>query len=97
MIVSFLDPGTEEIFNGRNSRHARQACPRNLWPIAVRKLDQLDSVVSLNELRIPPGNQLEALGGDRRGQFSIRINQRYRICFIWTERGPAPVEIVDYH
>ena len=97
MIVSFRDPGTEDIFNGRNSRHARKTCPRNLWSIAVRKLDQLDSVVSLDELRIPPGNQLEALGGDRRGQASIRINQRYRICFMWTERGPAQVEIVDYH
>jgi toxin HigB-1 len=97
MIVSFRDPGTEDIFNGRNSRHARKTCPRNLWPIAVRKLDPLDSVVSLDELRIPPGNQLEVLGGDRRGQASIRINQRYRICFIWMERGPAQVEIVDYH
>jgi toxin HigB-1 len=97
MIVSFRGPGTKDIFNGRNSRHARQTYPRNLWPIAVRKLDQLDSVVSLDDLRIPPGNQLEALAGDRRGQFSIRINQRYRICFIWTERGPAQVEIVDYH
>jgi toxin HigB-1 len=97
MIVSFSGLGTEDIFNGRNSRHARQTCPRNLWPIAVRKLDQMDSVVTLDELRIPPGNRLEALGGDRRGQSSIRINQRYRICFMWTESGPAQVEIVDYH
>jgi proteic killer suppression protein len=97
MIVSFRGPGTEDIFNGRNSRHARQTYPRSLWPIAVPKLDQLDSVVSLDDLRIPPGNQLEALDRDRRGQFSIRINQRYRICFIWTGRGPAQVEIVDYH
>ncbi len=87
MIVSFRDPRTEDIFNGRNSRHARKTCPRNLWSIAVRKLAQLDSVVSLDELRIPPGNQLEALSGDRRGQASLRINQRYRICFIWTEPG----------
>ena len=97
MIVSFRDPGTEDIFNGRNSRHARQRCPRNLWPIAVRKLDQLDSVVSLDDLRIPPGNQLQALAGDRCGQASIRINQRYRICFMWTVTGPVQVEIVDYH
>jgi proteic killer suppression protein len=97
MIVSFRAPGTEDIFNGRNSRRARQTCPRNLWQIAVRKLDQLDSAVSLDELRIPPGNQLEALSGDRSGQSSIRINERYRICFAWTERGPAEVEIVDYH
>jgi proteic killer suppression protein len=97
MIVSFRDPGTEDIFNGRNTRHARQTCPRSLWPIAVRKLDQLDSAVRLDDLRIPPGNQLEPLSGDRHGQFSIRINERYRICFTWTERGPAEVEIVDYH
>jgi len=97
MIVSFMDPGTEDIFNGRNSRRARQTCPRNLWQIAVRKLDQLDSAVSLDELRIPPGNRLEVLSGDRSGQSSIRINERYRICCTWTERGPAEVEIVDYH
>ena len=97
MIVSFRDPGTEDIFNGRNTRRARRTCPRDLWPIAVRKLDQLDSAVRLDDLRIPPGNQLEALSGNRRGQSSIRINERYRICFTCTERGPAEVEIVDYH
>lgn len=97
MIVSFRDPGTEDIFNGRNSRRARQTCPLNLWPIAVRKLDQLDSAISLDDLRIPPGNPLKALHGDRSGQSSIRMNERYRICFAWTERGPAAVEIVDSH
>jgi len=60
-------------------------------------LDQLDSVSSLQELRIPPGNQLEALKGERKGQYSIRINDRYRICFIWAEAEPDEVEIVDYH
>jgi proteic killer suppression protein len=97
MIASSRDPGTEDIFNGRNSRRARQTCPPNLWPIAVRKLDQVDSAISLDELQIPPGNRLEALHGDRSGQSSIRINERYRLCFTWTERGPAAVEIVDYH
>jgi proteic killer suppression protein len=63
----------------------------------IRKLDQLDSVVSLDDLRIPPGNKLEALRGDRKGQYSIRINDQYRICFVWTESGPSQVEIVDYH
>ena len=63
----------------------------------TRKLDQLDSVVSLKELRIPPGNRLEALSGNREGQFSIRINERYRICFFWAEAGPEEVGIVDYH
>ena len=65
--------------------------------MAGRKLDLLDSVVELDELRIPPGNQLETLKGDRAGQYSIRINQQYRICFTWSDAGPADVEIVDYH
>ena len=63
----------------------------------MRKLDQLDSAEALDDLRIPPGNRLEALKGDRQGQYSIRINEQYRICFVWTESGPAEVEIVDYH
>lgn len=63
----------------------------------MRKLDQLHRVVSLDELNVPPGNRLEALKGDRRGQHSIRINNRYRICFVWTSEGPDEVEITDYH
>jgi len=97
MIRSFRDAGTEDIFNGANTRAARQTCPESLWKIAFRKLDQLDSVVLLADLRVPPGNQLEPLTGDRTGQFSIRINRQYRICFNWTELGPDQVEIVDYH
>ena len=64
-----------------------------------RKLDQLDSVVLLSELRVPPGNNLEALHGNRKGQYSIRINERYRICFRWlqNENKPGSVEVVDYH
>jgi len=72
-------------------------CPRSLWHIASRKLDQIDSVQFLKELRIPPGNKLEALLGDREGEYSIRINDKYRICFKWTEIGPDPGEIIDYH
>lgn len=97
MIRSFKNTGTEEIFNGKDTKAARRTCPQSLWKTAVRKLDQLDSVISLNELRVPPGNQLESLKGDRKGQYSIRINDQYRICFIWTETGPDRVEIVDYH
>ncbi|MGC8495218.1 MAG: type II toxin-antitoxin system RelE/ParE family toxin [Syntrophobacteraceae bacterium] len=97
MIASFKDEGTEEIFNGRHAKAARKTCPESLWKVAARKLDQLDSVATLDELRIPPGNRLEALGGDRLGQHSIRINDRYRICFRWSEAGPEQVEIVDYH
>jgi proteic killer suppression protein len=97
MIQSFANQGTEDIFNGVNSRAARRTCPNTLWQIASRKLDQLDSVETLPELRIPPGNRLEALSGDREGQYSIRINNQYRICFIWQDNAPADVEIVDYH
>lgn len=97
MIQSYKNIGTEDIFNGINSKAARKLCPESLWKIAVRKLDQLDSVISVTELRIPPGNQLEALSGDRQGQYSIRINDQYRICFVWTESGPDEVEITDYH
>jgi len=97
MIQSFKDAGTEDVFNGVNSKEARRTCPVSLWKIAARKLDQLDSVTALNELRIPSGNHLEALSGNRTGQHSIRINERYRICFAWSEAGPDLVEIVDYH
>ena len=97
MIRTFKHTGVEDIFNGINSPNARRICPQNLWKIAVRRLDLLDSVSALQELRIPPGNRLEALDGDRKGQYSIRINNQYRICFFWTEQGPDQVEIVDYH
>lgn len=97
MIESFGDRATEDIFNGVNSKNARKSCPPKLWPIATRKLDQLDSVQSLDELKVPPGNRLEALIGDRKGQYSIRINEQYRICFFWCESGPSRVEITDYH
>ncbi len=97
MIVAWRDQGTEDIFNGQNSKAARKTCPKVLWKIATRKLDQLDSVTALDELRIPPGNQLETLSGNRKGEHSIRINDQYRICFRWTEKGPDQVEIVDYH
>jgi proteic killer suppression protein len=97
MIQSFRDQGTLDLFHGRNTKHARRTCPRNLSRLAARKLDQLDSVVNLEELRIPPANRLEQLAGDRASQWSIRINDQYRICFVWTEIGPAQVEIADYH
>jgi len=97
MILSFATQATEDIFNGRSTKAARRTCPQNLWSIAGRKLDLMDSVELLSELRIPPGNCLEQLSGNRRGQFSIRINNRYRACFRWTETGPTDVEIADYH
>jgi len=97
MIQRFKDKATEDIFNGINSKEARKTCPRSLWQVASRKLDQLDSVKFLDELRIPPGNKLEALFGNREGEYSIRINDQYRICFKWTKVGPDLVEITDYH
>lgn len=97
MIQSFKDAATRDIFNGVDSQAARKACPQHLWKIAIRKLDQLDSAEALNDLQIPPGNRLETLKGDRQRQYSIRINDQYRICFIGTEAGPKQVEIVDYH
>lgn len=97
VIQSFAGAGTEDVFNGRNTKAARKSCPRAVWQAAGRKLDQLDSTERLDDLRIPPGNHLEALSGNRRGQHSIRINQQYRISFRWSNTGPLDVEIVDYH
>ncbi len=97
MIRYFEDSGTEDIFNGKNTQQARRTCPKALWSIAARKLDQLDSVEEVKELGVPPGNRLERLSGKRKGQYSIRINEQYRICFVWSDDGPLSVEIVDYH
>lgn len=97
MILSFRNTATEDIFNGEDTKKARKVCPRNLWNVARRKLDLVDSATSLDDLRVPPNNSLEVLVGDRQGQYSIRINDQYRICFIWTVNGAKMVEIVDYH
>jgi proteic killer suppression protein len=97
MIVSFKNTGTQDIFNGRNTKRARKICPEQLWEIAGRKLDQLDSAAKIEDLLVPPGNKLEALTGNRKGQYSIRINRQYRICFVWSAKGPSEVEIIDYH
>jgi proteic killer suppression protein len=97
MIQSFRNQGTEDIFNGENTKAARNTCPETLWRIVNRKLDLLDSAETLSDLRTPPGNRLEQLAGSRKGQYSIRINDQYRICFIWTRNGPDQAEIADYH
>ncbi len=97
MISSYRNSATEDIFNGVASKVALKLCPRSIWEVVARKLDQLDSVIALDELKVPPGNRLEMLKGDRKGQYSIRINNQFRICFIWTDHGPAEVEITDYH
>jgi toxin HigB-1 len=97
VIQRFRDAASEDIRNGKNTRAARGRLPRDLWAVAARKLDLLHRVVALDELRVPPGNKLEALTGERRGQHSIRINDQYRICFVWTADGPDAVEVTDYH
>ncbi len=95
--IVFANNATEDIYDGKNSADARRHLPRNLWHIAVRKLDQINASVSLDDLRVPPGNRLETLKADRIGQYSIRINDQYRICFVWNETDASQVEIVDYH
>ena len=97
MIQSFADAGTEDVFNAEDTRAARKTCPRTLWPVAQRKLTQLNAVRELALLAVPPGNRLEALKGSRRGQHSIRINDQYRICFRWSRGDAYEVSIVDYH
>ena len=97
VIKSFAHQGTADIFNRLPSREARRTCPETLWSIARRKLDLINAAISINSLRVPPGNRLEALQHDRSGQHSIRINEKYRVCFVWTEDGAEQVEIVDYH
>ncbi len=97
MIVSFANQATEDIFDGKRSKQASKICPASLRKIAIRKLDQLNQAELLTDLRSPPGNRLEKLKGDRAGQHSIRINDQYRVCFRWTNKGPAEVEVTDYH
>ena len=97
MIRSFRGSGTEDIFNGRVTRAARRSLAQTFWRVAMRKLEALDSAEAIRDLRVPPGNRLEQLKGARAGQYSIRINDQFRICFRWTEAGPEDVEIVDYH
>ncbi len=97
MIRSFADSGAEDVFNGVASRRARAVCPVRLWPVAWRKLDQLNQARGLADLKAPPGNRLERLRGDRAGEFSLRINRQYRICFRWEDGHAEEVRIVDYH
>ena len=97
MISGFADQGTEDVFNGNNTPAARRICPQALWSVAFRKLDQVDSAVELNDLAVPSGNRLEALRGNRAGKHSIRINDQWRICFVWRDGDAYEVEIVDYH
>jgi toxin HigB-1 len=93
MIVSFRDNETATIWSGHHSRKL----PTDIQDAALRKLRLLNNAQKLDDLRIPPANRLEALKGDRKGQYSIRINQQWRICFVWRQNNAHDVEIVDYH
>jgi proteic killer suppression protein len=97
MIVSFKDEGTRDIFAKQDTRAARKTCPHLVWATALRKLTMLERARQVIDLLEPPGNRLEHLKGDRLGSYSIRINDRYRICFRWEGEGAEDVEIVDYH
>ncbi|MFN2356361.1 MAG: type II toxin-antitoxin system RelE/ParE family toxin [Desulfotignum sp.] len=97
MIKTFTSADTEDIFDGVESQSDRRCCPQTIWPVARRKLDQINRVREVNELKAPPGNHLERLKGDRQNQYSIRINQQYRICFTWEEGNAYEIEITDYH
>ena len=92
MIVSFADEDTAAVFAGQKVRRWV-----NILVVAQRKLQLLDSAATLDALRVPPGNRLEALSGDRRGQHSIRVNDQFRVCFVWASDGVRDVQIVDYH
>jgi toxin HigB-1 len=92
MIAGFRDQETHKLFETGKSRVFG-----NIGAVALRKLDQLEAATKLEDMRSPPGNRLEALRGARKGQHSIRINDQYRICFVWLEDGAHEVEIVDYH
>jgi toxin HigB-1 len=93
MIRAFADKRTQLVFAGENPK----GFPSGILKVTRRKLKMVDAAVVLADLLAPPGNQLEALTGDRRGQHSIRINDQWRICFVWTPEGPIDVEVVDYH
>ncbi|WP_320169833.1 type II toxin-antitoxin system RelE/ParE family toxin [Maridesulfovibrio sp.] len=93
MIKSFKNRETEKLFN----RQFSKIIPNQLARAAYKKLVQIDSAYDLNDLKVPPGNRLELLKGDRAGQYSIRINNQYRICFIWEGRHASQVDVTDYH
>lgn len=97
MIQSFGDSGTEDIFHGTQSKKARSVLPGHLHETALTKLDWIDGAQELEDLRAPPSNRLEALSGDLKGYWSIRINKQYRIIFQWNGDAATKVRIMDYH
>jgi toxin HigB-1 len=96
MIRSFATPGTEDIYNGEDTKAARKTCPQTAWKAARRRMLVLDAAHDLRDLR-SPGGQLEKLTEDREGQWGVRINEQYRVCFRWDQGDAHDVEITDYH
>ena len=97
MIKKFADQGTEDIWNGDDTKAARKTCSKALWPIAVRKLDIIDAAHEEKDLRVSPGNRFERLKGNLKGKCSIRINDQYRVVFRWQDGDATDVQITDYH
>lgn len=93
MIRSFRNKETESVFNGVRPK----GFPADLMTVARRKLRMVDAAAALSDLKVPPGNKLHPLDGDRKGQHAIRINDQYRVCFVWSDEGPTNVEVADYH
>ena len=93
MIRSFKDSNTQEVFNGT----CPKGFPADIVKVARRKLRMVDAAVKLSDLKIPPNNKLHPLQGDREGQHAIWINDKYRVCFVWSDDGATDVEITDYH
>ena len=96
MIRTLADDTTRDIWNGVNSKAARRI-PRELWPNVRRKLDQIDAVTRLEDLRVPPGNRLHALGGELRGSYAVRVNDQYRIVFRFEGADASDVRCTEYH
>jgi len=96
VIRTFADDTTRDIWNGVNSRPARRI-PRDLWPVVVRKLDQIDTVTRLDSLKVPPGNRLHALAADMAGFHAIRVNDQYRVVFRFAGQDAFDVRCTDYH
>ena len=96
MIRGFADKVTEDLYHGKNSKDARRI-PKSIWKVSQRKLDLLNRAVSLQDLRVPPSNRLEKLRGDLEGFHSIRINDQYRVVFVFREGDAHDVQVLDYH
>ena len=96
MIINFKDRATEELFHGIHSKLALRI-PKDIWGVALRKLDMLNAASEMGDLRVPPANRLESLKGDLKGLYSIRVNDRFRVVFRWSEHNAYDVRIEDYH